>query len=160
MDSCLEILLPKLKPLPELQEATRVFSWGGEDHPQGDSVYQWRKDTELFKVPTPRHVLARLPHYYSTGDWEYFRFADKSVSALERIINSHDTADWTSADVVSLLQSQLALHAGWALVFEPHCDQIDRVFEADLEVALSQLRSSLDWSREPVGFIAFHRHSS
>lgn len=156
MDACLDLFISQLTPNAGLRRETKSFTWNGIKYPQDPQIYDWRGQVRLRHTDAPAHLLTRIPEDLASQGLMHFSIENSALNELERLVNELHQSQEESA-LEEFLKDQLVSNIPWVLIFEPQCDQIDIIFEADRIAALKQLRSSLDWTTQPKGFIAFHR---
>jgi hypothetical protein len=117
--------------------------------------YRWGRHAELLERPPALHIQRRLPPELAAATRSYSLRGD-ALDLLSAESNGEEV-DWHGDPLPDLLRALLPDDAGWAFVFEWHCDQIDYVTtDLGVEALLERLRENLDWSRDRKGFISVH----
>jgi hypothetical protein len=143
----------------EAVREVRSLDWDGVEYPQEPASYNWRDLVRLTVSEVPGHVMARIPKGLAGKDWRYLSIDRPVLDQFERLVNEPrgDEECARARALEAFLRIHLVASSPWVLVFEPNCDQIDRVFEGEVDSALTELRASFAWSRQPEGFVVFHR---
>lgn len=153
MDVLFEVLLPELEDVEGLEPHQVIFSWGGEAHPQGPVTYRWGPHVELAPDYIQPHIMRFLPEGYADESWAVLQIKGDGLDLLEMEVNGEEV-DWFGRRLDDLLESLLKQHERWVLIFEPNYDQIDRVYELDVEECISKLKANLRRDAGREGFIA------
>lgn len=160
MDACLDLLLPRIWPMENLHHQVEQFVWGGVAYPQGPGVYRWGQHIELRRHEVcPPYLLTYLPEGLFQADWVYLTLGGKGLDLLAREVNG-DEVDWGGPPFQAFLREQLSRNPNWAVIFSPHCDQIDSTLETDAAGVLTLLNKNLSRDGEQQGFAAWHRAES
>src|SRR5262249_57789757 len=73
MDTLLQLLLPEIKELPNLERQQRVFTWDGIEYPQEPVEYLWGPHVKLVTSQIHQFLFRFLPRGYATEkrerDW-------------------------------------------------------------------------------------------
>ncbi|MFY0576196.1 hypothetical protein ACN28S_19175 [Cystobacter fuscus] len=160
MDVCVDIFLPRLWPMAGLRQERREFMWEGVVHPQEPETYRWGRQVELRKyAQPPTHLLTRLPQGLFQNGWSYFALEGNGLDLLSREVNGQEV-EWDEHPLEVFFLEQLSKNDRWAVVFSPHCDQLDFSQETTAEGFMTLLKAQLNWKQERKGFIAWRRSSS
>jgi hypothetical protein len=153
MDALLQLIIPEIPTLPDLQRYQREFSWGGETYPQEPVTYRWGPKVELIESETQSFIVDLLPEDFISQDWKVLDVARETLDLIERDVNG-EQVDWYGYNASDLLTLLLAHSDKWVLIFEPYYDQIDHVFRISAEECLDKLKFFLNRKNERKGFIA------
>jgi hypothetical protein len=75
-------------------------------------------------------------------EWAAYLFYGKGLDMLQAEANGQ-SVDWHGKDITRLLRQLMDQSAGWVLVFEWHCDQIDSVYNLPADEAVDLLTQNL-----------------
>ncbi|AKF85457.1 hypothetical protein MFUL124B02_12905 [Myxococcus fulvus 124B02] len=140
MDACLEIWIPEVNLNESFSRKVRVVSWGGEEFTEDLGGWTSPAGVDLLEREPPAHIVRSLPADFVTAGWKYLRV---------------EAAEWDALE--SMLPEQLKPGGPWVVIFEPHCDQLDLVVEADLEQVLRLLGPGVRREESALGFVAYCR---
>jgi hypothetical protein len=152
MDACIELLLPEMIHVAGLQQSQRSFTWGGVSYAQGPGSYHWGDFVELVQTPIPGHFGRYLPANYITEKWIALSIRGKGLDMMQMEVNGAEV-DWKGKSLDHLLRLLLPHVGKWVLVFELHCDQIDQVYELDVDQCLQHLQENLRREAKAEGFL-------
>lgn len=156
MDASFELVLERVVEMPHLKRVDPTATWGGIEHPQGPSYWEWGEHTKLMKRPWPAHIRTRLQTALDLKTLGYYEIVGHGLRMLESECNGI-AVNWGGRELVTLVREQLLGSGSWAMVFDLHSDQIDRVFECDVDDAVKHLRENFRWDDHREGFIAVYR---
>jgi hypothetical protein len=154
MDALLQILLPEIKQLPNLERYQRVFTWDGTEYPQEPVEYLWGPQVKLVTSHIKQSLFRFLPRGYVTEHWVALDVDRQTLDLLAAEINGQQVVDWFGSTFDELIRRLLTQYDHWVLVFEPGYDQIDNVYRMKPEECISKLRANLKWPGPMEGFVA------
>ena len=153
MDALLQILLPEIKQIPNLELEQRVFIWNGTGYPQEPVVYRWGPHVKLIASQIQQSLLRFLPDGYLTEQWVALDVNSEALDLIEAEING-EAVDWLGYSLDELIRLLLIRNDRWVLIFEPDYDRIDNVYRMQPEECISKLKAILERSGVREGFIA------
>ncbi|MCK8501150.1 hypothetical protein [Myxococcus fulvus] len=154
MDACLEIWIPEVHLGGSFSRKTRVVSWGGEESTEDLGGWTSAAGVEFREGEPPAHIVRSLPAGFETAGWKYLR-VEGTALATASVVGEEQGAAWAALE--RMLSEQLKPAGPWVVVFEPHCDQLDLVVEADLEQVLRLLGQGVRREESALGFVAYCR---
>lgn len=153
MDALLQLIIPEIPNLPDLQRYQREFTWAGESYPQEPVTYRWGPKVELIESQIQSFIVDLLPENFIGPNWKVLDVGDETLDLIERDVNGEEV-DWYGYKAQELLTSLLDHSDKWALIFEPYYDQIDDIFRISARESVDKLESFLNRNKERKGFIA------
>jgi len=154
VEALLQILIPAIKQLPNLERYQRVFTWDGTEYPQEPVEYCWGPHAKLVTSEIQQFLLSLLPAGYVTDQWVALDVDRETLDLLAAEINGQQVVDWLGLTFDDLLRLLLAEYDRWVVVFEPHYDQIDNIYRMKPEECIAKLRANLKWPGPMEGFVA------
>ena len=156
MDACVERYVPKVAQLPSLKQNPSVFVWAGEEHPQTPVLHSWGAHVTITETAVPQVVRDHLVGKVDVEGWVGLLVDAKALDLFELEANGRDVELGGEETLEHFIRAQLAQHDSWAVSFLPGWEQLDEVSEGDVDRVVSVLKSSLNWSLNPHGFIIWH----
>jgi hypothetical protein len=158
MDALLQIMLPEIVNVDGLNENRIMFFWGGEEHLQEPITYKWGMFVELVPSQLTSYVLDLLPVELNIKNWKIFDVQGEGLDMLYDEVEGCPV-DWINSRLDDLLELLLHKSGEWILLFEPHYDTIDNIYQHTVEECIAKLKESLAKGPYQEGFISICRHS-
>lgn len=149
MDIAFELLIPSDEITSELHFEQPYFEWDGVAYPQGNeqATYQYFK---LEKSTIPDYILRLVPATFQQAHLDCVRISDGVDVLYEKLqTNGEET---TETSLLNMLNEVLGKTSKWIVVFEPRCDQIDEVLNADIQEVNDKICASLLQERKGYVF--------
>jgi len=97
----------------------------------------------LLQTETPQYIRRILEPLIDVDRLTYFVIRGDGLDLFE----------WGGAPLMEFVRHQLEANANWAVVFQPHSDQIDRVERRDVEATIEALKANLKREAQRQGFV-------
>lgn len=152
MDACFEILLSSKQPIDNLECYQKTISWDGVEYPQVPKYYLWGTYIRLVERPMTQHIRNYLPPSFTENEWTCLAVEGEGFDLLELEVNGSEI-DWEGKTLDSLLKLLLTPQTQWVIVFEWHCDQIDKVYSLYMDECMVKIKDNLKYEKPREGFI-------
>jgi hypothetical protein len=159
MDALLQLMLPEMVSVEGLNENRVTFFWGGEEHLQEPITYKWGMFVELVPSQLTSYILDLLPVELNVKNWKIFDIRGECLDMLCDEVEGYPV-DWINSRLDDLLELLLHKSGKWILLFEPHYDTIDNIYQHTVEECITKLKESLAKSPYQEGFISIRQGSS
>ena len=153
MDALLQLIIPEIPTLPDLQRYQREFTWGGQTYPQEPVTYRCGPKVELIESQIQSFLIDLLPKNFIGPNWKGLDVAPDTLDLIEQEVNGEEV-DWYGPKANDLFISLLDHSKKWVLIFEPYYDQIDYIFQIGAKESIDKLQTFLNRKNERKGFIA------
>jgi hypothetical protein len=153
VDDLLAILIPEMKDVPGLEKWQEVYSWGGKDYPQEPIKYRCGLHVELRMSELQTYLWDFFPEDYRNQHWLVLDVAEETLNLFEYDVNGKEV-DWGGSPLDKVLETLLSPQEKWAVVFEPHYDQMNSVYRLTVSECVQKLKANYSRSVQKEGFIA------
>lgn len=153
MDALLQIIVPKLVEVEGLELSQPVYEWDGIKYPQGSKIVSWQ-DISLSFDEKSKYLDKFLPPIYMSEEWIWLKVSDETLDKYEITVNDESEKD-TEKQLEIFLRFLLADINRWVVVFLLQYDQIDNIYELNVEGFITKLRNNLNRNATKEGFIAY-----
>src|SRR5262245_52790517 len=130
MDALLQILIPDSKVLEGLDKRQKILYWEGIAYPQEPATYHWGQYIILVPSQLQPFVRPLLPSHYTEKVRLCLDIQGEGLDLLEREVNGEEI-DWFGQNFDTVLSQILEACKSWVVIFEPHYDQIDKIYELE-----------------------------
>jgi hypothetical protein len=155
MDALLQIIVPKLNETKGLSVFQPKFELDGVEYPQGPKRVSWRDISLMFDQQTG-WLKKLLPSKFLNEDCVWLKVSDETLDQYDISVKIPPQANG-ERPLETFLRFLLADMDCWVIAFILHYDQVDSVYELDLEDSIAKLRANLSGKGTCEGFIAFKR---
>ena len=153
MDALFQIVVPEIKQVDLIETIQPVYEYDGVKYPQGPKVISWRDVSASLDEPT-QYLQRFLPAAYLSEHLIWLKVSDETLDRYKSIVNteSEDLGEIGLEAFIHLLLKDLDK---WVVAFILHWDQIDNVYQVDVDGAISKLRDNLRRNTQREGFVAY-----
>lgn len=151
MDALLQIIVPKIKEIDGLELIQPIYEWDGEEYPQGPKLCRW-EDVEMSFDEKAKYVERFLPPNYLEDDWIWLKTSDNTLDNFESEVNDETDGE---KPFEKFLRYLLVDIDKWCVVFLLQYDQIDNVYQLNLENCITELKNNLNRNKVKKGFVAY-----
>lgn len=152
MDVGFYILVPEIPKFSGFDYKVDTFVWGGVDYPQEPGRYVWGQHVEFMEANVTEFLMQILPAGSISHDWRALCLKDPALDLLQREVNGIDV-DWGGRSLIVVIRQILMRSIKWVVVFALHNDQIDHLYQLNVDQCIERLRQNLLWNINPDGFI-------
>lgn len=153
MDALLQIIVPKLVEIEGLELNQPIYEWDGVKYPQGPKVVSWQ-DISLSFDKKEKYLNKFLPPNYFGEDWIWLKVSDNTLDKYESLINDEVKGN-DEKSIEDFIRFLLTGIDKWVIVFLLQYDQIDNVYQLDVEDCIIKLKNNLSRNIVKEGFIAY-----
>jgi hypothetical protein len=159
MDAILELLVPSIRPAPELDDPSYELDIGGETHRVQARRMRWGRHLELVVDSTVApEIKRRLVGAFAEREWTVLGVEGRGLDVFAGEARGR-AADWEGPDLLALLRTQLLPDADWVVAFTRDDEEYVECGEGDLGDVERRLAESCASERPPRGFIVVHHGS-
>jgi hypothetical protein len=151
MDALLQIVIPYLEEIEGLEVTQPVYEWDGEEYPQGPKIVSWDSISLSFDERT-KSLEKFLPSGYLGEDWIWLKVSDEVLDDYEGWANNEGEEIKKLEDFLRLLLNDLEK---WCVVFLLQYDQIDSIYQLNVEECLDKLKSNFSINTSKEGFVIY-----
>ncbi|MFN0278162.1 MAG: hypothetical protein ACKVRN_06105 [Pyrinomonadaceae bacterium] len=152
MDALLQIIVPNIAQIEGLQRH-ETYELDGVSYPIEPRMLHWR-DVSLNIDNKMTYIESLLPKDYVRDDWVWLKVSDENLDKYADFVNNA-ACEETESTLETFLHNLLENTNKWVVMFLLHYDQIDRIYEADINQCITELRETLHRDKRSEGFIVY-----